>query len=116
MVVLVELAKSLQQQAERGEDLGLNEDEIAFYDAIRMNESAVAEMSDETLKEIAQELVEIVRRDAKTDWNVKEQVRAKLRATIRRLLLKYGYPPDKEPAATQLVLDQAEVVAAEEAA
>ena len=111
---LVALAKALQAEGERGSELGLNSDELAFYDAICMNASAVMELSDETLKKIAHELVDIVRRDAKTDWNVKEQVRAKLRATIKRLLLKYGYPPDQEPAATQLVLEQAEVIAWEE--
>ena len=72
------------------------------------------DIDEDTLKKIAHELVEIVRRDAKTDWSVKEQVRAKLRATIKRLLLKYGYPPDEEPAATQLVLEQAEVIAGDE--
>jgi type I restriction enzyme R subunit len=113
---LVALAQSLQAEGNRGEHLGLTEDELAFYDAIRENQAAVLELGDDTLKQIAHELVEIVRRDAKTDWNVKEQVRAKLRATIKRLLLKHGYPPDQEPAATQLVLEQAEVIAAEEAA
>ena len=85
---LVELAKSLQAEAERGVDLGLNSDELAFYDAIRTNDAAVLEIGDETLKKIAHELVDIVRRDAKTDWNVKEQVRATLRAAIKRLLLR----------------------------
>lgn len=113
---LVELAKSLQHEANRGDELGLNADELAFYDAIRTNDAAVMELGDETLKKIAHELVDIVRRDAKTDWNVKEQVRAKLRSAIKRLLLKYGYPPDKEETATQLVLDQAEVIAGEEVA
>lgn len=113
---LVELAKSLQQEADRGDKLGLNADELAFYDAIRTNDAAVMELGDDTLKKIAHELVDIVRRDAKTDWNVKEQVRAKLRSAIKRLLLKYGYPPDQEETATQLVLDQAEVIAADEAA
>jgi type I restriction enzyme R subunit len=108
---LVELAKSLQQEADRGSQLGLNEDELAFYDAIRTNDSAVLELGDDTLKKIAHELVAIVRRDAKTDWSVKEQVRAALRAAIKRLLLRYGYPPDHEEAATALVLDQAEVIA-----
>lgn len=113
---LVALAESLKAEAGRGTQLGLNEDELAFYDAICVNNSAVLELGDETLKKIAHELVDIVRRDAKTDWNVKEQVRAKLRATIKRLLLKYGYPPDEEPAATKLVLEQAEVIAGEAAA
>lgn len=110
---LVELAKSLQAEAERGVDLGLNSDELAFYDAIRTNDSAVLEIGDATLKQIAHELVDIVRRDAKTDWNVKEQVRATLRAAIKRLLLRHGYPPDKEEQATALVLAQAEVIATE---
>ena len=110
---LVALAQALTAEGQRGQDLGLNSDELAFYDAICTNASAVMDLSDETLKKIAHELVDIVRRDAKTDWAVKEQVRAKLRATIKRLLLKYGYPPDQEPAATQLVLEQAEVIAAE---
>ena len=113
---LVELAKALKTDEDRGVDLGLNTDELAFYDAIRANDSAVLEIGDDTLKQIAHELVDIVRRDAKTDWNVKEQVRAKLRATIKRLLLRYGYPPDQEPAATQLVLEQAEVIASDLAA
>lgn len=108
---LVALAKSLKEEADRGAKLGLTSDELAFYDAIRTNDSAVVELGDETLKRIAHELVEIVRRDARTDWNVKEQVRAKLRATIRRLLLRYGYPPDQQEQATTLVLQQAEVLA-----
>lgn len=90
----VALAESLKAEAGRGAQLGMNEYELAFYDAICVNNSAVMELGDETLKKIAHELVDIVRRDAKTDWNVKEQVRAKLRATIKRLLLKYGYHPD----------------------
>jgi type I restriction enzyme R subunit len=113
---LVALAQALKSEGDRGSELGLNEDELAFYDAICANNSAVMELGDETLKKIAHELVDIVRRDAKTDWSVKEQVRAKLRATIKRLLLRYGYPPDREPAATQLVLEQAEAIAGEERA
>ena len=81
-----------------------------FYDALRTNESAVRAMQDEVMQQIAHELTEIVRRDAKTDWAVKEQVRAKLRTTIKRLLLKHGYPPDKAPDATELILKQAEVM------
>jgi len=113
---IVALANALKEEERRGAELGLNEAELAFYDAIRTNQSAVMELGDEKLKAIAHELLRIVRRDAKTDWNVKEQVRAKLRATIKRLLLSYGYPPDEEPAATVLVLQQAEVIATEEAA
>ena len=108
---LVDLAKSLQQESDRGTQLGLTDDELAFYDAIRTNDLAVLKIGDETLKKIAHELVAIVRRDAKTDWSVKEQVRATLRAAIKRLLLRYGYPPDQEETATVLVLEQAEVIA-----
>ncbi len=105
---LVALAKSLQAESRRGQEIGLDESELAFYDAISVNESAVLELGDDTLKKIAHELVEIIRRDAKTDWNVKEQVRAKLRATIKRLLLKYGYPPDASVLAVETVIEQAE--------
>jgi type I restriction enzyme R subunit len=108
---LVELAQSLKGEADRGTSLGLSDDELAFYDAIRTNSSAVLELGDESLKKIAHELVETVRKDAKTDWNVKEQIRAKLRSAIRRLLLKYGYPPDDAPSATDLVMQQAEALA-----
>ncbi|NHN55994.1 type I restriction endonuclease subunit R [Calidifontibacter sp. DB0510] len=107
---LVRLAQALKAEQERGRETGLTENELAFYDALRDNESAREAMQDETLKEIAHELTDIVRRDAKTDWSVKEQVRAKLRTTIKRLLLKHGYPPDKTNAATELILKQAETL------
>jgi type I restriction enzyme R subunit len=100
----------LQAEQERGQETGLTENELAFYDALCTNDSAREAMQDDVMKQIAHELTEIVRRDAKTDWSVKEQVRAKLRATIRRLLLKHGYPPDKTQAATDLILKQAEVM------
>lgn len=112
IAALADLARRMTAEANRAEQLGLTSDELAFYDAIRTNDSAVIELTDDTLKAIAHELVEIVRRDAKTDWAVKEQVRAKLRATIKRLLRKYGYPPDQAAGATDLVLQQAEVLAA----
>lgn len=105
---LVRLAQALKAEQERGRETGLTEDELAFYDALRDNDSAREAMQDETLKKIAHELTDIVRRDAKTDWSVKEQVRAKLRTTIKRLLLKHGYPPDNTPEATELILKQAE--------
>jgi type I restriction enzyme R subunit len=116
MAELVELARSLKDEADRGQKLGLTEDQLAFYDAICANESAVLELGDDKLRAIALELVEIVRRDAKTDWSIKEQVRAKLRATISRLLLRHGYPPDGAPSATELVLEQAELIASDEKA
>lgn len=112
IAALAELARQMTAEANRAEKLGLTSDELAFYDAIRTNDSAVVALTDATLKAIAHELVEIVRRDAKTDWAVKEQVRAKLRATIKRLLRKHGYPPDQAEGATALVLAQAEVLAA----
>ncbi|HTL41734.1 MAG TPA: type I restriction endonuclease subunit R [Pseudolysinimonas sp.] len=112
IAALADLARQMTAEANRAERLGLTSDELAFYDAIRTNDSAVLELGDDTLKVIAHELVEIVRRDAKTDWAVKEQVRAKLRATIKRLLRKYGYPPDQAEGATGLILAQAELIAA----
>jgi type I restriction enzyme, R subunit len=108
---LVALAKQLKHEHERGTELGLREDEIAFYDAICQNDSAVLEMGDELLKKIARELVDSVRNNATIDWSEKEQVRARMRATIRRLLTRYGYPPDKQPAAIELVMQQAELIA-----
>lgn len=112
---LVKLAQALKAEQDRGRETGLTENELAFYDALRDNDSAREAMQDETLKKIAHELTDIVRRDAKTDWNVKEQVRAKLRTTIKRLLLKHGYPPDKTPQATELILKQAETIGHEAA-
>lgn len=107
---MVDLAKKLRADAERGKALGLTDDEIAFYDALRTNDSAVKVLQDETMKALAHQLTAIVRRDATTDWSVKEQVRAKLRTSIKRLLLRHGYPPDKEPTATELVMEQAELM------
>ena len=108
---IVEIAKAIQAQKRRGEQTGLTENELAFYDALRTNESARLALHDETLRAIAHELTDIVRNDAKTDWQVKESVRAKMRTRIKRLLLKHGYPPDEEPEATKLILAQAELVA-----
>ena len=108
---IVELAKAIRAQRDRGEQTGLNENEIAFYDALSTNESAREAMRDETIRAIAHDLTAIVRRDAKTDWQVKESVRAKLRTSIKRLLLRHGYPPDQEPTATDLILQQAELMA-----
>jgi type I restriction enzyme, R subunit len=110
---LVELAKSLQVEHERGRSLGLSDAELAFYDAIRQNGAAVVEMGDELLKQIAIEVVDVVKRNATIDWSIKEQVRAKLRSTVKRVLLNYDYPPDQAETATLLVLQQAELLAAE---
>lgn len=110
---LIELAKKLRAAQERGEKLGLNESEVAFYDALATNDSAVEILGDETLKTIARELADRIRRSATIDWTIKETVRAEMRAMVRRLLRKYKYPPDQQEAATELVLAQAETLAEE---
>ncbi len=111
---LVEMAKDFQAASRRGDELGLQEDEAAFYEALEVNESAVLELGDEILKTIARELVATVKRTATIDWTKKESVRAKLRVMVRRILRKYNYPPDKQEAATQTVLEQAEALTEEE--
>jgi type I restriction enzyme, R subunit len=112
---LVELAKQMQEARRRGDELGLSEGELAFYDAMVQNDAAVLELGDDTLRLIAHELVEAVKANATIDWDRREQVRAKLRAAVRRLLLKHRYPPDRCDAATQLVIEQAELFAREAA-
>jgi type I restriction enzyme R subunit len=107
---LVELAKDMREAHKRGEDLHMTEEELAFYDALEVNDAAVKIMGDEILRQIAHELVDIVRRNVTIDWTVKESVRAKLRSLVKRLLRKYGYPPDKREKATQTVLKQAELL------
>jgi len=107
---LVELAKQMREAHRRGDDLHMSEEELAFYDALEVNDAAVKIMGDEVLREIAQELVTVVRRNVTIDWTVKESARAKLRSLVRRLLRKYGYPPDKQETATQTVLEQAELL------
>jgi len=107
---LIALAKDLREAGKRGEQLGLTEDEIAFYDALEINDSAVAILGDSTLRLIAQELVKAVRNNLAIDWTVRENVRAQMRVIIKRILRKYGYPPDKQARATELVLEQAEVL------
>ena len=110
---LIDMAKDFKDRIQRDEDLGLNPDELAFYDALAENESAVKELGDETLKKIATELTEKLRASTTVDWSVRESVRAKLRNLIRRLLRKYKYPPDDAPRAIQLVMEQAEALAEE---
>ncbi|MFQ5793876.1 MAG: type I restriction enzyme endonuclease domain-containing protein, partial [Candidatus Bipolaricaulia bacterium] len=110
---LIKLAKEMREAHQRGEELGLTDDEIAFYDALEVNDSAVKVLGDETLKTIAQELVDTVRRNISIDWSVRENARAKIRVIVKRILRKYGYPPDKQEKATQTVLEQAEVLCKE---
>jgi type I restriction enzyme R subunit len=108
MEELVEMAKKFKAAASRGEQLGLNDDEVKFYDALANNESAVKELTDETLKKIAHELTENLRKNITVDWSQRESVRASLRLMVRRILRKYKYPPDLAEAAVELVLQQAE--------
>ena len=110
---LIELAKEMRQANARGEALGLTEEEVAFYDALETNDSAVKVLGDETLRTIARELVKTVRANVTIDWTMRENVRAHLRVLVKRILRKYGYPPDKQEKATQTVLEQAEVLSYE---
>lgn len=107
---LIALAREMRQAEQRGEQLGLTDDEVAFYDALEVNDSAVAVLGDETLRIIAQELVRAVQGSVTIDWTVRENVRAQMRVIIKRILRRYGYPPDKQARATELVLEQAEVL------
>ena len=109
---LIGLAREMRAAAARGEALGLSEDELAFYDALGVNDSAVRVLGDETLRGIARELVETVRNNVTIDWTLRENVRAHLRRLVRRVLRKHGYPPDKQESATRTVLEQAEALSA----
>ena len=113
MEELVEMAKKFREAASRGELLGLTEDEVRFYDALATNESAVRELTDETLKKIAHELTENLRQNLSVDWNERESVRARLRLMVKRVLRKYKYPPDAADAAVELVLRQAHALGEE---
>jgi type I restriction enzyme R subunit len=104
---LIGLAKQMREADRRGEDLGLTDDELAFYDALETNDSAVAVLGDATLRGIAQELLEAVRNNVTIDRTLRENVRAQLRVIVKRILCKHGYPPDKQEKATQTVLEQA---------
>src|SRR5690606_29032273 len=108
-------AKEMRDTKTREAELGLEPAEVAFYDAVVQNDSAILELGDEVLKEIAQALVKTIRESATIDWNLKESVRAAMRSKVRRLLARYDYPPDKEDRAIELVLEQAELFAQEAA-
>ena len=107
---LIQLARDMREAAARGEKIGLKEDELAFYDALETNDSAVQVLGDATLRDIARELVETVRGNVTIDWTLRENVRANLRRLVKRILRKHGYPPDKQEKATQTVLEQAEAL------
>jgi type I restriction enzyme, R subunit len=110
---LIKLAKDIRHADTRGEALGLTEDEIAFYDALEVNDSAVKVLGDDTLQAIARDLVRAVKGNVTIDWTVRENVRAQMRVIVKRILRKYGYPPNKQEKATQTVLEQAETLAQE---
>ena len=113
MEELIQMAKKFKEAVNRGVDLGLNSDELAFYDALANNEESVRELGDETLKKIAHELAESLRKSTSVDWSVRESVRASLRLMVKRILRKYKYPPSKQEEAVQLVLEQAESLCTE---
>ncbi len=110
---LIALAKEMREATARGEQLGLNDDEVAFYDALGVNDSPVQALGDESLKTIARELAQTPRKNVTIDWTLRESVRANLRVLVKRILRKYGYPPDKQERAVQTVLEQAETLSAE---
>ncbi len=105
---LIQLAREMRKASARGEELGLTEDELAFYDALETNDSAVQVLGDETLRTIARELVRTVRGSVTIDWTLRENVRSRLRMLVKRILRKSDYPPDKQEKAARTVLEQAD--------
>ena len=110
---LIEVARQMRAAQKKGEDLGLTDDEIAFYDALGVNDSAVQVLGDATLTMIARELVKTLRKNVTIDWTAKDSVKAQLRIDVKRILRKYHYPPDKQVQATQTILEQAELLCAD---
>jgi type I restriction enzyme R subunit len=110
---MIQLARKLKDSAARGEKLGLTDDEVAFYDALAHHEDARQVLGDQNLYLIAREVAKSIRANVSIDWAIKESVRAKLRTAVKRVLRKYGYPPDKQESATDLVLQQAELLCSE---
>lgn len=108
---LIDLARQISEAEDRGIKSGLSSDELAFYDALADNESAKAILGDETLKQIARELTVSIRNDMSVDWTIRESVQAKMKTTIKRLLKKYGYPPDQSARAVEVVLEQSKLMA-----
>jgi type I restriction enzyme R subunit len=108
---LIRLAKDMREAKKRGEKLNLTDDELAFYDALEVNDSAVKVLGDETLRTIARELADTIRNNVTIDWTLRESVQARLRINVKRILKKYGYPPDKQKKATETVLEQATLIA-----
>ena len=110
---LIRLAKEMDAATKRGEELGLTDDEIAYYDALATNESAIQAMGDDKLKVIAAELIKMVRKSVTIDWNLRDGARAKIRVIVKRILNKWGYPPDLQEEAVKTVLQQAELLCAD---
>jgi type I restriction enzyme R subunit len=108
---LIRIAREINAADKRGQDMGLSEDELAFYDALETNNSAVKVLGDDQLRAIAKEIADKVRKNATIDFSIKETARARIMVIVRRILNKYGYPPDKQPAAIELVMKQAENLA-----
>jgi type I restriction enzyme R subunit len=113
VIQLIALANEMKEAHDRGEDLGLNTDEMAFYDALAENQSARDVLGDDQLSVIAREVLGVVQNNVTIDWTVKDSVRANLRRLVKRVLKRYGYPPDMQEKATQTVLAQAELMAGE---
>jgi len=110
---LINLAKEIKEADRKGEDLGLDFREFAFYSALEVNDSAVAVLGDEILRHIARELVDTIRKNSSIDWTVRENVQAKMRIAVKKILRKHGYPPDLELKATETVIEQAKLLANE---
>jgi type I restriction enzyme R subunit len=113
---MIGLAKDMRRANARGAELKLSDEELAFYDALETNDSAVKVLGDATLRTIAREVTDAVRKNVTIDWTMRENVRAQLRVIVKRILRKYGYPPDKQEKATQTVLEQVELLGWEVAA
>jgi type I restriction enzyme R subunit len=107
---LIALAKDLQEARRRGEEQGLSQEEVAFYDALAQNESAIQALGNDTLRLIAHELLDQLKANATVDWHKRESARARMRVLVKRILKKYGYPPDLADDAVKTVLEQAEVL------
>ena len=107
---LIGLGKRMREASKRGEELNLTEEELAFYDALEVNDSAVKVLGDDTLRTIARELVKVIRNNVTIDWTLRENIQVKMRVMVKRVLRKYGYPPDKQKKATLTVLEQATLI------
>src|SRR5690606_38174699 len=112
---LIELAKEMNRAHQRGEAEGLSEEELAFYDALANNRSAKEILGDQVLKQIARDLTDAIKKNMTIDWNLRESVRAKMRVMVKKLLRKYGYPPDQQKKAVETVMEQAELMCRNEA-